>query len=68
DRGVLAVCDPRMIDKPYGKRVWRSLPPMRRTRVPEEVEAFLATLPPPRGVTAEVLPSEDSADDVTLTD
>ncbi|MBT0961364.1 ATP-dependent DNA helicase [Denitromonas sp. IR12] len=68
DRGVLAVCDPRMIDKPYGKRVWRSLPPMRRTRVPEEVEAFLATLPPPRGTTAAVLPSEDAADDVTLTD
>ncbi|MFV0662450.1 ATP-dependent DNA helicase [Denitromonas sp.] len=68
DRGVLAVCDPRMIDKPYGKRVWRSLPPMRRTRVPEEVEAFLATLPPPRGVAAEALPSEDPADDVTLTD
>lgn len=68
DRGVLAVCDPRMIDKPYGKRVWRSLPPMRRTRVPEEVEAFLATLPPPRGASAEALPSEDAAGDVTLTD
>ena len=32
DRGVLMICDPRLIDKPYGKRVWRSLPPMRRTR------------------------------------
>ena len=47
DRGVLMVCDPRMITKPYGKRVWQSLPPMRRTRIEEEVVAFLETLPPP---------------------
>ncbi|MGB4466948.1 MAG: ATP-dependent DNA helicase [Azovibrio sp.] len=32
DRGVLMICDPRLITKPYGKRVWRSLPPMKRTR------------------------------------
>ncbi len=32
DRGVLMICDPRMLNKPYGKRVWRSLPPMKRTR------------------------------------
>jgi ATP-dependent DNA helicase DinG len=32
DRGMLMICDPRMLDKPYGRRVWRSLPPMRRTR------------------------------------
>lgn len=47
DRGVLMVCDPRMISKPYGKRVWQSLPPMRRTRIEEEVVVFLETLPPP---------------------
>lgn len=40
DRGVLMICDPRLITKPYGKRVWRSLPPMRRTRVLEEVLDF----------------------------
>jgi ATP-dependent DNA helicase DinG len=40
DRGVLMVCDPRMIDKPYGRRIWQSLPPMRRTREEAEVEAF----------------------------
>jgi len=28
--------------KPYGKRVWRSLPPMRRTRVLEEVLDFFS--------------------------
>ncbi len=47
DRGVLMVCDPRMLTKPYGKRVWQSLPPMRRTRELGEVEEFLAQLPPP---------------------
>lgn len=40
DRGVLMICDPRLIDKPYGKRVWRSLPPMRRTRERSEAVAF----------------------------
>ncbi len=42
DRGVLMICDPRLIDKPYGKAIWRSLPPMRRTRVVTDVEAFFA--------------------------
>jgi ATP-dependent DNA helicase DinG len=41
DRGLLCVCDPRMIDKSYGKAVWRSLPPMRRTRSESEAVAFL---------------------------
>ncbi|AVZ79210.1 helicase [Zoogloeaceae bacteirum Par-f-2] len=47
DRGVLCICDPRMVDKPYGKVVWRSLPPMRRTRVEAEALEFLLQLPPP---------------------
>ncbi|MBI5435893.1 MAG: ATP-dependent DNA helicase [Nitrosomonadales bacterium] len=37
DRGVLMICDPRLIGKQYGKRIWQSLPPFRRTR--EEAEA-----------------------------
>ena len=32
DRGVLMICDPRLISKPYGKRIWQSLPPFKRTR------------------------------------
>jgi ATP-dependent DNA helicase DinG len=40
DRGVLMICDPRLIEKPYGKAIWRSLPPMRRTRDVIDVEAF----------------------------
>ena len=40
DRGVLVICDPRLITKPYGRRIWQSLPPFKRTRVLEDVEAF----------------------------
>jgi ATP-dependent DNA helicase DinG len=42
DRGVLMICDPRLISKPYGKRIWRSLPPMKRSRDVEEALAFFA--------------------------
>ncbi len=40
DRGVLMICDPRLISKPYGKRIWQSLPPMKRTRVEAEATGF----------------------------
>ncbi len=46
DRGVLMICDPRLVDKAYGKKIWRSLPPMRRTREIADVLAFFAA---PRG-------------------
>ena len=42
DRGVLMICDPRLVDKPYGKRIWRSLPAMARTRKGDEAVAFFA--------------------------
>ena len=42
DRGVLMICDPRLITKSYGKKIWQSLPPMKRTRQLAEVEAFFA--------------------------
>jgi len=32
--------DPRLVDKPYGKTLWRSLPPMKRTREIAEAVAF----------------------------
>lgn len=40
DRGVLMICDPRLLTKQYGKRIWQSLPPFSRTKVLAEVEAF----------------------------
>ncbi len=40
DRGVLMICDPRLITKSYGKRIWQSLPPFKRTKELADVEAF----------------------------
>ena len=45
DRGVLMICDPRLISKPYGKRIWQSLPPFKRTRDTAEVIEFFRSLP-----------------------
>jgi ATP-dependent DNA helicase DinG len=45
DLGVLMICDPRLTDKPYGRRIWQSLPPMRRTREEADSVAFLAAIP-----------------------
>ena len=42
DRGVLMICDRRLADKPYGRRIWQALPPMRRTRELDEVLGFFA--------------------------
>jgi len=44
DRGLLAICDPRLTDKPYGRRIWQSLPPMKRTREEREAVDFLRAL------------------------
>lgn len=41
DSGVLMICDPRLISKPYGKRIWQSLPPFKRTREFDVVKEFL---------------------------
>lgn len=40
DRGVLMICDPRLISKPYGRRIWQSLPPFKRTREAAVAVAF----------------------------
>jgi ATP-dependent DNA helicase DinG len=40
DRGVLVLCDPRVLSKAYGRQLLDSLPPMRRTRAIADVEAF----------------------------
>jgi len=40
DRGVLMVCDPRLLKRSYGQIFLDSVPPMRRTRAIEEVRAF----------------------------
>ncbi len=40
DRGVLMICDPRLVEKSYGRRIWQALPPMRRSRRLDEAVAF----------------------------
>jgi ATP-dependent DNA helicase DinG len=44
DRGVVAVFDPRLATARYRWDIVNALPPMRRTRDREEVEAFLRAL------------------------
>jgi ATP-dependent DNA helicase DinG len=46
DRGVLMICDPRLLSRGYGKRVLASLPPMQLTHSAEEAAAFLTGLQP----------------------
>jgi ATP-dependent DNA helicase DinG len=40
DFGVLVLCDPRFLTKPYGKQFLRSLPPMPITQKIDDVGAF----------------------------
>ncbi len=44
DRGVLVIFDPRLIEKPYGKVMWKSLPKMKRTQDLSEVTRFLSRI------------------------
>ena len=42
DRGVLVLCDPRLLNRGYGRIFLDSLPPFRRTRALADVQAFFA--------------------------
>ena len=44
DKGVLMICDQRIVSKPYGNKFWRSLPDFKRTREQEDVIEFLKHL------------------------
>jgi ATP-dependent DNA helicase DinG len=54
DRGVLMLCDPRLLGKSYGRVFLDSLPPLPRTRLIGDVQAFFAAELP--SVTAADLP------------
>jgi ATP-dependent DNA helicase DinG len=41
DRGVVAILDPRLNSKGYGKKILRALPPARQTTDPRDASAFL---------------------------
>jgi ATP-dependent DNA helicase DinG len=45
DRGVLMLCDPRLVTKPYGRRILGSLPPMALTRDLSAVQRFFSARP-----------------------
>ena len=47
DRGVLVVCDHRLLSRSYGQVFVRSLPPFRRTQELAEVQRFFAEAPVP---------------------
>ena len=42
DRGVLMICDPRLVSRGYGRRVLQSLPPMKLTRDEAEAVRFFS--------------------------
>jgi len=42
DKGILMICDPRLIAKSYGEVFIKSLPAMKRTRDIHKVERFLS--------------------------
>jgi ATP-dependent DNA helicase DinG len=54
DRGVLVLCDPRLIAKSYGRLFLDSLPPLPRTRVLADVQRFFGCEP-----TGDELPERD---------
>jgi ATP-dependent DNA helicase DinG len=56
DRGVLMICDPRLVEKSYGRQIWQSLPPFKRTREAETAAGFLRSLRPD-------VPPEGAADE-----
>ncbi|RGP39492.1 DNA helicase [Altererythrobacter insulae] len=44
DRGVLVICDDRLVNKPYGATFLKSLPDMKRSRDINKAAEFLASL------------------------
>jgi ATP-dependent DNA helicase DinG len=40
DIGILMIADTRLVDKQYGKMIWKSLPPMFRSRELANVQKF----------------------------
>jgi ATP-dependent DNA helicase DinG len=44
DRGLLVVCDPRLREKSYGRRLRQALPPMTDVSREEDALAWLAEL------------------------
>ena len=62
DRGVLILCDPRLLSKSYGRVFLNSLPPMARTRSLRRVAAFFDDEnAPPEGAAPPAAATADKA-------
>lgn len=55
DWGVLLVADARMVEKRYGRLLWRGLPPFARTRDPAQARRFLESRKAPKGLSEEAV-------------
>jgi len=60
DRGVLVLCDPRLLGKSYGRLFLDSLPPLPRTRVLGDVQRFFGV----EATTTEPEPEEFEDEDI----
>ena len=58
DRGVLVLCDPRLVGKSYGRIFLDSLPPLPRTRVLADVQRFFGGEPGAAGPYVDVAEPE----------
>ncbi|TAM90724.1 MAG: ATP-dependent DNA helicase [Candidimonas sp.] len=68
DWGVLVVGDGRLVDKPYGKLLWRGLPPFARTRDAARVLAFLTQRGAASGGSVAALAGDDRGAEVGCSD
>jgi ATP-dependent DNA helicase DinG len=62
DRGVVVICDPRLVDKPYGRVFRSSLPPMPVTRTVADAEKFLRRIAGTTAAPAALVREPDPAD------
>lgn len=60
DRGVLVLCDPRLLSRSYGRIFLDSLPPFSRTRSLADVQAFFAPQWPVDGAVPAAEPASSS--------
>lgn len=60
DKGVLMICDPRLISKPYGKRIWQSLPPFKRTRELAVVQEFFSAIDAATGIPEQSVQTDEA--------
>ena len=44
DKGILVICDDRLVNRPYGEVFLKSLPPMKRSRDLEQAAKFLESI------------------------